>query len=340
MPAEQRVITIGFVALALVILGILVAFFSGDDVAPSLDELQRLFSEYEQAEENGDLTQMRARAEEILALLDSAGRAKIETNLDALATDGDRDTLRLQKMLREHEFEKNADGQFQFNNEFYPSSVVSSLRGLQAVVKEDFGTLRKARTLAQDLNKALEDARKGSGQPIPLPAPVAAELKLPGMDSNPLLDADAALFAVYSLDPALLIGALKTKNPGGAASQARARWNRNVPSSNLAERLKALPAQLQSIQDIAARFEANVKAVEAHPNGPKAAAAIYKDACASIAAGLRSVNPKAREAFDSNRAAVEKGDVIAALLRAEEKLLTRNSARMGQLAAAFQLKFP
>ena len=337
MPAEQRVITIGFAVVALVILGILLALFSGPSPTDALDELQGLFGEYQSAEERGNYSAMRTKAEEILVLLDDAGRRTIESNLEPLAVDGNRKTMRLQKMLRAREFEKNAEGLFRFDGQMYPVTLVRNLRDLQKVVASEFSTLRRARKLAAEMQEAVEHARMGSGQPIPLPKPDAADLALPGMDSNPLLDSDARLFAVFALDPDLMVGALNSKNPGGRANSKRITWNRDMPGRSITKTLKELPAKLPALSEVAGNFASRAEAVDAHPQGAKAAAKIYKDACDAIANG---VTGDARAAFDANRAAVEKGAVIAAILRAEEKLLRKAEARMAELADTFQLKFP
>jgi hypothetical protein len=337
MPAEQRVITAGFVVVALIIVVVLFVVIPDKGTTDTLDDIRGdYFPAYLKAEERSDYKDMRASAEQILAAVDEGGRATIIKNLQALATDQDRKILRLYKMVEEGEFEKNVKGEFQFEGEFYPTSVHRGLSGLRAMMREEFGTLRRARDLAESVKNALEEARTGSGNPLLTPSAIDVKGAMPEVDPNPILDHDSKLFAVFALDPDLLIAALGTKDPGGRATSARLRWNRDVPASSLTEDLKKLPPQIARMGEVAAKFGAYSAEVEKHPNGPKAAAALYAKACDAIANGMdRSV----RAEFEKHRKAYEKGPVINRLLQAEVQLLNAGKTRLSQLADAFQLKF-
>jgi len=338
MPEEQRIITAGFVTIALVVLGVLAYFLiPGEGVDDALDQIQgELFPAYLEAEERGNYAEQRTAAEKILDSIKKGGRATIQKNLEALAIGDDRKTQRLSRMVSEGEFEKIAAGEFPFEKKYYPANVHRGLRGMKEMVSEEFGTLRMARDLANQLKAAVEQARIASGQPIPAPPPFdvkgAVDLK-----SDPILDADAQLFAYFAIDPALLVAALKSKNPGGRANSARIVWNRDMAQSGLTARIKELPPRLTFLEDVAARFSAYAKDVEGYPQGPAAAAQIYADAIDVLAKGL---DTKALEQLNQNRKQYESGTIIRELLDAEVKLLKAGETRMPLLADSLLLKFP
>jgi len=338
MPEEQRIITAGFVTVAIVVLGVLAYFLiPGEEVDDALAQIRGdFFPAYLEAEERGNYAKQQTAAQEIVDMLDKGGRATMVKNLEALATDRDREVQRLHRMVVDKDFEKIADGQFPFDDVFYPSSVHRGLSGMQSMVRNDFATLRRARDLAKKLQAAVEKARIASGHPLPAPPPIDVRAAV-DLESNPVLENDARLFAFFALDPDLLIAALKTKNPGGKANSYRLTWNRDMASSGLTEELKALPPQVSALADVAARFGAYAKDVEAYPEGPKAAAKIYADACDAIVKGM---GRDARAQFEQNRKQYESGEIIDQLLQAEVKLLRAGETRMPRIADALQLKFP
>ena len=156
------------------------------------------------------------------------------------------------------------------------------------------------------------------------------------LESNPILEADARLFAYLAINPELLLAALKTANPGGKANSARLVWNRDMAQSGLTAEIKALPPQLAKLKNVAVQFAAYAEAVEAHPEGPKAAAKIYEDAMDAIASGL---DKAAYAQFDQNRKQYESGKIIRQLLQAEVDLLLAGESTMPALADALQQKF-
>ena len=338
MPEEQRIITAGFVTMALVVLGVLAYFLiPGEDVDDALGEIQgNYFPAYLEAEERGQYADQQTAAEQILEMVKKGGRATIMTNLEALATDNDRTVQRLYRMLKSGEFERVAAGEFPFEKGFYPAKVHRGLTGMQQMVRGDVATLRRARDLAMKVKKAIEEARVGSGHPLPAPPPSSDVMKSVELESNPILEADARLFAYLTINPELLIAALKTKNPGGKANSARLIWNRDMAQSGLTAEIKALPPQVAALSDVAGQFAAYAEAVEAHPQGPKAAAKIYEDAMDAIAKGL---DKETYTRFSQNRKQYESGTIIRELLQAEVQLLRAGEDSMPALADALQQKF-
>jgi len=291
---------------------------------------------YLEAEERGQYADQRTAAEKILETLKQGGRATMEKNLEALAIGADRKTQRLARMVAEGEFEKIADGQFPFEKNYYPANVHRGLSGMQAMVKAEFGTLGQARDLANQLQAAIEQARVGSGHAIPAPPSIDVKAAV-DLESNPILESDAQQFAYFSIDPELLIAALKSKNPGGKANSARLVWNRDMADSGLTTRLKELQSRVTFLADVSAQFSAYAKDVESYPEGPKAAAQIYSDAVDVIAKGLDS---KTLERLNQNRKQYESGTIIRQLLNAEIKILKAGKTRIPLLADALLLKFP
>jgi hypothetical protein len=302
-----------------------------------LEQIQRTqFPAFLEAEERGNYAGQQAAAEQILATLKKGGRATMLKNLEALATDRDRTIQRLHRMVESDEFEKIAKGEFPFDGSYYPSAVHRGLVGMRSMIREDFAVLRRARDLAKRMQTAVEQARVGSGQPIPTPDAIDVKAAM-SLEPNPILEDDARLFAVFALDPELLVAALKSENPGGKANSFRLTWNRDMAGSGLTEAIREFPPQIANLRDVASHFGAYAEAVEAYPGGSKAAAQIYGAACDAIVTGM---SKEGREQFDQHRKQYESGAVITALLQAEVKLLRSGETQLPRLADAFQLKFP
>ncbi|MHC4849910.1 MAG: hypothetical protein ACYTEG_15860 [Planctomycetota bacterium] len=334
MPAEQRVITFGFVAIGLIIVGLLLWAFGGDNqVEPTVENLKtELYPRYKAAEKDRNYNDWRKAAQEILDALEAGKRKTIETNLQAASIGDSRDVQRLYALITDGVVDRVAKQEYPYGKEFYPQAVHNALMDLEEVVSKEFKTLKEARVLSGELEDALEMLRKGSGQPVP--APAAVDL---GDEKNPLLLHDAKTFAVLRLDPALVTGALQTKNPGGGANVARINWNKGMPGTKINESLMGLRSQLAEATQVAARFRTGNKLIQEHPQGPAAAKKIYSKACDRLASKLPTA---VREQFDAGREAYEKGDVIVARLDAEVKILTAGDERWEALGKALQGKFP
>ncbi|MHC4940440.1 MAG: hypothetical protein ACYTHK_15985 [Planctomycetota bacterium] len=333
MPAEQRVITFGFVTIGLIIVGLLLwAFGGGSDIDEVIDTLKtELYPRYQTAQADRNYNDWRNAAQEIVDALEAGKRKTIETNLKAAAI-GDKKVQSLYDDITDGTIDKVADGSYPYENEFYPQPVHNALMDLEGVVADEFKTLRNARVLAGELEEALQMVRKGSGQPVPTPAPMDL-----GDEKNPLLLHDAKAFAVFRVDPALVTGALQTKNPGGAANTHRINWNEGMPGVDINKMLMELKAGLAEATQVTARFTAGVKLINQHPQGPAAAKKIYAKACDRLASKLPSA---VREQFDAGREAYETGDAVVAMMEAEMKILGEGEARWEALGKALQAKFP
>lgn len=334
MPAEQRVITLGFVTVGLVIAVILYTTIGGgESVTDTLDQIKgELYLRYQKAEQGRNYNDWRQTARDIVAALEAGRRKTIESNLEAEATGTNRDVRRLYELIKDGTIDRVAKGEYPYAGKFYPQAVHGALAELEWVVAGEFKTLSRARRLAASMAEALELVRAGSGQPVPTPAPLDL-----GDDTNPLLAYDAGQFAVFTLDPELVRAALQSKNPGGGANPRRIRWNQEKPGGPIAEELLALRLELADVSQVIARFRAANKLVQDYTDGPADAAKIYAKACDRLAAGVPSA---VRAEFDKGRATYEKGDVIARMMELEEKLLREGSGRWEALAKAFQLTFP
>lgn len=332
MPAEQRVITFGFIAIGLLIVGLLLWAFGGSGIEPTVESLKtELYPRYKKAETARNYNDWRKAAQEILDALEAGKRKTIETNLQAASIGGSRDEQRLYELITEGEIDRVAKQEYPYGKEFYPQAVHNALLDLEEVVSKEFKTLKDARILSGELEDALEMLRKGSGQPVPTPA--AADL---GDEKNPLLLYDAKTFAVLRVDPALVTGALQSKNPGGGANTARIRWNEGMPGTQINKLLMKLRSQIAEATQVAARFRTGNKLIQEHPQGPAAAKKIYAKACDRLASKLPSA---VRAQFDAGREAYEKGDVIVAMLDAEVKILSDGDERWEALGKALQASF-
>ncbi|MEM8885576.1 MAG: hypothetical protein AAGD14_16040 [Planctomycetota bacterium] len=339
MPAEQRVITAGFVALGLGVLGV-IAFYilPSTTVTDTIDTIKNeLYPAYKRSESERNYPRWTQDAQAILKALDEGGRNVIEKNLQAQATDRIKDAQNIYEMVKNGVVDKVAEGQYPYGDEFFARETHRALTGLEKALEGDTDVLAKARRLSKKVNEALVDARLGSGQPLPTPPAFDVKEKMPGIKPNPILEHDAAAFAVFGLSPELLTGALQTPNPGGRATPARLRWNKNMPKSTISEDLAALVIDINGLLQLSARLKPLIEDVEKQAAGSPAAKKLYDKALDKLARGLPV---KTAQALRENREQFLDGKVLLALIQAEGELFAGPRTTLEALSKAFQGQFP
>ncbi|MGQ0613024.1 MAG: hypothetical protein ACT4PV_04685 [Planctomycetaceae bacterium] len=324
MAAEHRIIGGGLLIGGVLVVVALLLLFNRPGMAPeeAADELLKAVQpKFEAADEAGEYLAMRNEAKRALELLDAAGPNLVLRVIQTLAT-GDPKAAVVQRLIETGAYAKAAEDRFAFDDQWYspaPHRALTLVR--QAAEGASLKNLRAIRDVAKDLGKALEDARKGSGQPIEPPlAPPAAGRDLPAPIVE-LLAADAELFRSFALPHRALKAALRAPDPGGEATSARERWNRDLAASGLPRSLKELDALIRSLREGANALEQAKKALREHPEARAAATLYLKRAGDSVASGL------AAEA----RAALHDADALARFLAAEADLLQPASVNAREL---------
>jgi hypothetical protein len=264
MAVQQRIIGGGLLLAGIAVVLILIFLFI--DRGVSTDEaynrfLQEIYPAYVKAEEAGDYLAMKRLAGEARALAKETTMAAVETKFLADAAAGNREADGFRRLLESGAFEKNEQGLFGLDGRWYDDRTHSALRRLKRSLEEGMAALQDARQAAKTAAAALEKLRTGSGLELALP-PAAA-------DSNPVVAADSALFAVLGLPAADAAKALATKGDGAKAKSARLVWNGDEAAgrARLAQELARIPGLADAIERAAiglAQAAADLKGRETH----------------------------------------------------------------------------
>ncbi len=314
MAAEHRIIGGGLLIVGVLVVVALLLLFNRPGMAPeeAADEiLKKVQPKFQAAEQAGEYLVMRNEAKRALELLDAAGPNLVLKVVQTLAT-GDPKAAVVQRLLEAGAYAKAADDLFAFDDRWYAPAPHRALTLVkQAAEGSALRNLRTIRETARDLAKALDDARKGSGQAIEPPSASAPSGRgLPGPILE-LLAADAELYRSFALPVRALKAALGAADPGGEATSARGRWNRDLAASGLPRGLRELDVLVRSLRDGSNALVQAKKALGEHPEARAAAALYLKRAGDSVASGL---------AADA-RAALHDADALARFLAAEADLL-------------------
>ncbi|NJN14391.1 MAG: hypothetical protein HC813_01745 [Planctomycetes bacterium] len=340
MAAEQRIIggglLIGGIAVALILLYL---FNWGGMSAPNaVEELEKsVYPAYAKAESLRDYVGMRREAKQALELIEKGGAVGVMKHLQGTATGGGKEAKALYALAKEGVFEKNAEGLFSHAGEWFQEGTHRALSDVAEAVDEGMKVLRQLRETAEATHAALGEARTGSGKEISLPeAKSPGPEEIPIVDPNPIFSHDEAHFAVFGVRAEVVTDALATPNPGGKATSARLRWNRDIVTSGLSRQVDGIPEQAESLKGLATRIELGARTASGDPAAAKALEAILKRGAEGAIARLPE---EAKAAFEPSRALFEKGDVLARVLRREAAMLAPYLSTIRALAAVFGSEF-
>jgi hypothetical protein len=186
-------------------------------------------------------------AEEILRVLDEADRVAVVKLIKADATT-DREIRQLDKLIEEGGLEKNVDGYFELEGDWYVEKshrALGQLAGAVGGVK----ALKEIRTAAREARAALAEIRLGSG--LPLEPGAARPVPSDAIDKNPIYANDAALYRVLGTQPAAVSKALQTKGTSAKARSARLRWNargHDDARERLAKAVRTVPEKAEGLR--------------------------------------------------------------------------------------------
>lgn len=249
MPAEQRIIGGGLLMVGIVIVLVLIFLFTqGGMNAPDAHKeiVSKHWPAYMKARDQNGYLGMKQAAEEILRVLDDADRVAVVKLIKADATT-DREIRPLQRLLENGGLEKNVEGLFEFERDWY---VEKSHRALRQLAEDVDGVkeLKDIRTAAREARTAIAELRLGSG--LPLEPGAARPVPKDAIENNPVYANDAELFRVLGIEGKAVLKALQTKGDGAKARSARLRWNakgNDGARERLAKAVQAIPSQAESL---------------------------------------------------------------------------------------------
>lgn len=338
MPAEQRIIGGGLLIVGVVVVIILIFLFSqgGMSAREAHDKLMdEILPAWLEAQADGDYVGVKRNAEKALAVLDDGGRNGIEKFLQG--EPGNKTAQRLLGIIREKGFEKNAEGLFEFEGDWFRDSSHRALVRLRDAV-EGVKAMREAREIAVAARAAVELARTGSGMAVPFAAtkPVPKD-DVSIVDPNPVYVHDVELYRVFGVKAADIDKALATAAPGaGKALTARLRWNKEVAPSNLGERVASIPERAAALLRVSTDVLRSTRALADDKEAAKKLAS-YLDTAAGMVGGGLSGEPKT--AFTENRDKFEDGAAIAAVLKRESEMLGAYRATVREFGATLSKTF-
>jgi hypothetical protein len=339
MPAEQRIVGGGLLIVGIAIVLILLYIFTWGGTSPEqgLEELRgSVYPAWLRAEERGDYAEMKRRAQEALDVVAKHGRAAITKQLQGEATGGDRDSQRLYDLVAKDGFERNAQGLYSFQDGWFRSASHQALSDLAEAVDSKARALRRIREAARDADKAMAQAREGSGHPLAYPPAKEVPEELAVVDPNPVYAADRELFRVFGITPEALAAALGVPNPGGKATSARILWNRDVVPGNLDQRVERVPEEARALPEAATAIRSACEALARDPEAAAATGKLLRRAADLLAEDLAA---DAKAAFEEHRAAFQDPDALARVLAHEAKMLEPYLATIRELGRTFEKEF-
>lgn len=339
MPAEQRIIGGGLLIFGIAVVLILIYFFSlgGPSPAEAFEQIHKeIYPAYAEAERKGDYLGVKRKAAEIVDVMESAGRAGVAKLFEQEGITS-KEAKRIHELIKEGGFGKNAEGLYEFEGAYFPDTAHRALTSLRDAV-DRAKVLRLVRDAAKQAAAALELARTGSGHAIPpAPARPVPNDDAPVVSPNPVYVNDAALYRVFGVKPADVEAALGTPAGGaGKARSARLRWNNEVPSSNAAENVRAVPDRIQELRDVASTIERATRDLRDHKDAQKKLNEYAGRAASIIASGLAAEH---RAVFDEHKDKFSDGMAVARILRKEADLLNEYVSTVRVLGATFSKHF-
>ena len=250
MPAEQRIIGGGLLMVGVAIVLVLIFLFTQERTnAPEAYEeiISKHWPAYQRARKKDDYQGMQKAAAEILRVLDEADQVAVVKLIKADATT-DREIRQLEKLIEEGGLEKNVDGYFELEGEWYVEKSHRALRQLAEAVG-GVRALKEIRTAARETRAAIAEISLGSG--LPLEPGAARSVPRDDIDKNPVYANDAGLYRVLGTEAAAVTKALQTKGGTAKARSARLRWNargNDGARARLAEAVKAIAGKAEGLK--------------------------------------------------------------------------------------------
>jgi hypothetical protein len=342
MAAQERIIGGGFLLIGVVIVLVLVYFFTfgGADGKAAYDAiLQDHLPAYEAAVKEGDYIAIKATAKRIVETMEDGGAATVKKHVAADATAGEGPAKRLQDYIKADAFQKNADGKFGYKEGWYSDRSHRALNALDRSV-DRFKVLERVRDAATRTNAAIDLARRGvKGMELPLP-PLKGKMQddAPVMDPNPVYAHDQELYRVFGLDAELLKKALATKldETGTRAWQARKKWNDEVVGSDLHELVAGIPEQADELTRLATDVAQATKTLGEDASAKAATQLLLDELARKLGAGLSG---EAKAAYRDNIGKFANGTALANALRNEGRTLSGYLPTVRALGAALNVKF-
>jgi hypothetical protein len=338
MPAEQRIIGGGLLMVGVVIVLILIFLFTqGRMGAPEAYQeiMNKHWPAYERTRDKNDYLGMKNAAGEILRVLDEADRVAVVKLIKADATT-DRDIRILQKMIESDAFEKNVDGLFEFQGEWYVEKSHRALRELADAV-EGVKVVKEIRTTARDTRTAIAEIRLGSGLPLE-PGP-AREVPKDDIDPNPVYANDVELFRVLGIEAKAVDKALQTTGGGAKARSARLRWNAKGNDSareHLSEAVQEIPRLAEGLKRTAITIGHAVGSLAGDAEATRKGDALLGKAVVLLGSGLDAEHAKVfRESKEEFRSVT----ALAAVLRNESDMLKPYVVTAPDLGVVLEKKF-
>jgi hypothetical protein len=333
MPAEQRIIGGGLLMVGVAIVLILIFLFTQKTKSASeaYDEVvSKHWPAYQRAEKEWGYAAIRKAAEEILRVLDEADRVAVVKLIEAEATT-DRELRPLLKLLANGGLEKNVDGIFEFDGDWFTERSHRALLQLANDV-ERVKELKEIRTAARDARTALAEIRLGSG--LPLEPGAAVPVPEDDIENNPIYANDAELYRVLGVDPAAVANALQTKGDGAKARSARLRWNARGNESIRAQRaeaVKQIATKAETLTRTATTIGHAAGNLEGDADAMRKGDALLRKAVVLLGSGLdvehAAVFKEIRDVFGSV-------PVLGRVLQNEADLLKRYVANVPRLGEA------
>ncbi|MHC4136932.1 MAG: hypothetical protein ACYTDU_04000 [Planctomycetota bacterium] len=338
MPAEQRIIGVGLLTVGIVIVLVLIFLFTQQRrSAPEAYEeiVSKHWPAYQRARDKDDYRAVRQAAEEILRVLDEADRVAVLKPIKADAT-ADREIGQLAKLIESGGLEKNVEGLFEFERDWYVEKSHRALRQL-AEALGDAKALKEIRTAAREARAAIAEISLGSG--LPLEPGAARPVPKDDIDPNPVYANDAELYRVLGIEAPAVNKALQTKGDSAKARSARLRWNARGNDSaraRLAEAVRAIPEKAEGLTRTATTIGHAAGNLAGDADATRKGDALLGKAVVLLGSGLdaehRAVFKESKEKFRSVAA-------LAKVLQNEADMLEPYVTTAPGLGAALGNKF-
>jgi len=340
MAAQERIIGGGFLLFGVVIVLILLYIFAwsgmGSQEAHELISAE-VFPAYLKAEQDGEYLEVKAHAKRILELIDAGGTTGVRKLIDRDGVGSRPEGRKLKNLLDDGAFAKNAEGLYEFRNDWYGEATHRALTLLEDCVESRMKGLRALRRVARDARHALDEARMGSKLPIVLPAAKALpEDDVPIVRPNPVYESDTELFRIFGLKAESLAAAIAVPNPGGKATSARLRWNKNIAPTNLGTSIESVPEQARALDGVANQIQSCAATLEGDSAAAEAYARLLKQGANMLGAGLEEPH---KSTFRENAGKFETAGALVQVLRKEARMLEPYLGTVRTLGGSFARQF-